>query len=111
MATRGQMARKTRRRSRPGQQLRFVDIDALPDRQVILLGAANLHVSRVAVLHRTVPCVSAEVRIRIVSELCHIPPETRGQHRDLRGCTNAHRCCGKSLIGSALLRFGVRQHA
>ena len=46
-----------------------------------------------------------------MSELCHIPPETLGQHHDLRGHAHAHRCCGKSLIGSALVRFGVRQHA
>ena len=47
----------------------------------------------------------------LVSELCHIPPETLGQHRHLRGHAEADRCCGKSLIGSALVRFGVRQHA
>jgi len=52
-----------------------------------------------------------QVGIRAVSELCHIPPETRGQHQHLRGHAHAHRCCGKSLIGSALVGFGVRQHA
>jgi hypothetical protein len=46
-----------------------------------------------------------------VSELCHIPRETHGKHRDLRGYAEAHRCCGKALIGSALVGFGVRQHA
>ena len=46
-----------------------------------------------------------------VSELCHMPPETPGKHRDLRGHSDAHRCCGKSLIGSALVRVDVRQHA
>jgi len=46
-----------------------------------------------------------------VSELCHIPPETQGKHRDLRGRAEAHRCCGRLLIGSALVGFGVRQHA
>ena len=46
-----------------------------------------------------------------MSEVCHIPPETRGKHRDLRGHADAHRCCVKSLIGSALVGFGVRQHA
>src|SRR6476646_1559347 len=39
------------------------------------------------------------------------PPETPGKHRDLRGSAEAHRCCGKLLIGSALVGFGVRQHA
>jgi len=51
------------------------------------------------------------VRLNFVSELCHIPPETLGQHRHLRGHAHAHRCCGKSLIASALVGFGVRQHA
>ncbi len=37
-------------------------------------------------------CV-AEVQIGIVSELCHIPPETPGQHRHLRGHAESHRCC------------------
>ena len=46
-----------------------------------------------------------------MSELCHIPSETPGKHRGLRGHSDAHRCCGKSLIGSALVRFSVRQHA
>ena len=52
------------------------------------------------------PCAPmrvAEVPTAIVSELCHIPPETPGTHRDLRGHVAAHRCCGKSLIGSALV--------
>jgi hypothetical protein len=58
-------------------------------------------------------CVSThqEVAPRIVSELCHIPPETLGQHRHLRGHAEADRCCGQSLIGSALVRFSVGQHA
>ena len=46
-----------------------------------------------------------------MSELCHMPPETPGKHRDLRGYSDAHSCCGKSLRESALVRFGVRQHA
>ena len=46
-----------------------------------------------------------------VSELCHMPPETPVKHRRLRGHPDAYQCCGKSLIGSALVRFGVRQHA
>jgi hypothetical protein len=54
---------------------------------------------------------SYEVRSNSVSELCHMPPETPVKHRDLRGDSDAHHCCGKSLIGSALVRVGVRQHA
>ena len=46
-----------------------------------------------------------------VSELCHMPPETTVKHRRLRGHVDAYRCCGKSLIGIALVGFGVRQHA
>src|SRR5215510_8730416 len=42
--------------------------------------------------------------------MCHIPLETLGQHSDLRGHVDAYRCCVKSLIGSALVGFGVRQH-
>jgi hypothetical protein len=51
------------------------------------------------------------VKIRLVSELCHIPPQTPGEHRDLRGHSNAHRCVGKSLIGSALVGLVRAQHA
>jgi hypothetical protein len=53
-------------------------------------------------------CVSAEVAIRIVSELCQTSLETPGKHRDLRGHSDAHRCCRKSLMESALVPFGVR---
>src|SRR5206468_2583318 len=56
-------------------------------------------------------CLSPQLTTRIVSELCHIPPETWGQHQHLRGHVHEHRCCGKSLIGSALVGFRVRQHA
>ena len=42
---------------------------------------------------------------------CVTYPETPGKHRDLRGRAEALRCCGKLLIGSALVGFGVRQHA
>jgi hypothetical protein len=38
-------------------------------------------------------------------------PETLDQHHDLRGHVHTHRCCGKSLIGSALVGFEMRQHA
>jgi hypothetical protein len=37
------------------------------------------------VLQRTGRCSSTEVRIRIVSELCHIPPETPGKHCKFKG--------------------------
>ena len=50
-------------------------------------------------------------RDRCLSELCQIPPETQVKHRELRGDSDAHRCCGKSLIGSALVGFRVLQHA
>src|SRR4051794_32136640 len=46
-----------------------------------------------------------------VSELCHIPPETLGRHLHLREHSDAHRCRGKSLMGTALVGVGVRQHA
>jgi hypothetical protein len=46
-----------------------------------------------------------------VSELCQILSETSGKHRALQGHADAHRCCGKSLIESALVRYGVRQCA
>jgi len=35
----------------------------------------------------------AEVKNCFVSKLCHIPPQTPGQHRDLRGHVDAYRCC------------------
>jgi hypothetical protein len=47
----------------------------------------------------------------VVSELCHIPPDTLGQHRDLRRHAEADGCCAKSLIGNALVEFSVRQYA
>jgi hypothetical protein len=40
-----------------------------------------------------------------------MPRETPVKHRDLRGHSAAYRCWRKSLIGNALMRFGVRQHA
>src|SRR5262252_6812346 len=45
------------------------------------------------------------------SYLCHMPPETLGQDGDLQGLADAHRCRVKSLIASALVGFGVRQHS
>lgn len=52
--------------------------------------------------------VCAQVANRIVSELCHIPPETKGKHGDFREHSDADRGCGKSLMVSALVRFDVR---
>ena len=52
-----------------------------------------------------------ELTIGFVSELCHIPPGNPGQHRHLRGHTEAARCCRKLLIVNALVELGVRQHA
>ena len=46
-----------------------------------------------------------------VSELCHMPPETVVQHHLVWGHVDACRCCSKSLMGSVLVRLGVRQHA
>ena len=46
-----------------------------------------------------------------MSELCQMAPETLGQHHHLRGHGDAHRCCGKSSIGSALVYLDMRQHA
>src|SRR5687768_11085000 len=48
------------------------------------------------------------------SVLCHncqMTPITSVKHRDLLGHSDAHLCCGKSLVGTALVRFDVRQHA
>ena len=46
-----------------------------------------------------------------MSELCQIPRETPVKHGDLRGHSDAHRCCGKSLVGTALLRFDALARA
>src|SRR5687767_680037 len=40
-----------------------------------------------------------------------MPPETTVKHRRSWRHVDAYRCCVKSLIGSALVRFGGRQHA
>src|SRR4029077_20691382 len=54
-------------------------------------------------------------RRKRASALCQncvtYPPETRGQHRHLRGDAHAHRCCEKVLIGTVLVGFRVRLHA
>jgi hypothetical protein len=54
--------------------------------------------------------VSAEVGVRLVSELCHIPAETVLKHRVLPRCSDAYRCCGKLLMGTALVRFDLRRY-
>ncbi len=46
-----------------------------------------------------------------VSEPCQMPPETPVEHRSLPTHTEGHRCRGKCLAGSALLRFDVRRYA
>ena len=44
------------------------------------------------------------------ASLAHIP-ESPVKHRDLRGHSDAHRCCRKPLMESALVRVGVRYTA
>src|SRR6266478_2966695 len=61
-----------------------------------------------ALTSRSAPC---ELAKHTVSELCHVAPETPVKHRRLRGHADAYQCCGKSLIGSELVGFRVRQHA
>jgi hypothetical protein len=38
---------------------------------------------------------AGEVSVGSVSELCQMPPETLARHRDVRGHSDAHECCGK----------------
>ena len=45
-----------------------------------------------------------------VTTVSHTPGNP-GATRHLRGHVDAHRCCAKSLIGTALVGFGIRQHA
>lgn len=48
-----------------------------------------------ALLRRRVSwCSSPQLTTRIVSELCHIPLETPGEHRHLRAHPNGVRCSG-----------------
>jgi hypothetical protein len=56
-------------------------------------------------------CVSAEVVIRVVSELCHMATETAVKHSQLPGHVHADRCCAKLLTGPVLVGFDARQHA
>lgn len=51
--------------------------------------------------------VGAKDQRNCVRTVSHTP-ETRGKHRDLRGHSDAHHCCLKSLMESALVRVGVR---
>ena len=60
-------------------------------------------------------CTSAGMSLSVtafcVRTVSHTP-RNPGQTPSIYGDTSdAHRCCGKSLIGSALVGFGVRQHA
>ena len=59
-------------------------------------------------------CISAGTSLSLsafcVRTVSHTP-RNPGQHRDLQGDADPHRCCGKSLMGDALVGFGVRQHA
>ena len=76
--------------------------------------ASNRRVSRVRVERHQCEAVFVEGQageVSLVSELCHMPPETPVKHRRLREHVDAHRCCGKSLIRSALVRLSVLQHA
>jgi hypothetical protein len=52
-----------------------------------------------------------QVMLGAVSELCHIAAETPVEQRDLPGHSDAHRCCGKCLLGTVLVGLDVRQHA
>jgi hypothetical protein len=46
-------------------------------------------------------------RNRVLCQNCvRYPPETPVEHRDLRGHSDAHRCCGKSLMWGALVHLG-----
>ena len=60
---------------------------------------------------RTSPCASAQKIIGTVSELCHMPPETLGEHRHLATRIDEHRCRGKWFIRTAFVGVDVRQHA
>ena len=76
--------------------------------------AARQRVTRipnVVVYRDTNRCASTEVQIGIVSALCQMTRKELGKHRRLRGHSDAHRGRVKSLIESALVGFGVRQHA
>ena len=63
-------------------------------------------------LMRRVPTHIDSLSCEVLSEFCvrtvSDTPENPVKHRDLRGHSDAHRCCGKSLMESALVRVGVR---
>ena len=46
-----------------------------------------------------------------MSELCHIPPETQVKHRRFTETRASTSLLRKVLVGTAVMRFGVRQHA
>ena len=48
------------------------------------------------------------VETDFVSELCQMTAGTPGKQVDIPGHSDAHGCCGKSLMESALMRVGVR---
>jgi len=52
-----------------------------------------------------------QVKPVFVSELCQMGRGIWVTQLDLQGHVDAHRCCGKSLMGSALVRVGVGQCA
>jgi hypothetical protein len=54
---------------------------------------------------------SRQVIIRTVSGLCQMIPETPLKQLELRRRSDAHRCCGKSLIETALVGVDAREHA
>jgi hypothetical protein len=49
--------------------------------------------------------------VQILCQNCVTYPVKPWAHTVIWGHVDAYRCCGKSLIGSALVEFGVRQHA
>ena len=56
----------------------------------------------------TRPCASVCLRLnrkRVCVRTVSQTPRTRANTATLRGRAEAHRCCGKSLIGSALVGF------
>ena len=61
--------------------------------------------------HRDVSVDTRRTGISFCVKTVSHAPETLGGYRHLWGHAEADRCCGKSLIRSALVRFGVRQHA
>jgi hypothetical protein len=63
--------------------------------------------SRVPMHTKSYAVTSIGFCVRTVSHA----PRAPGRHRDLRGHADAHRRCGKSLRGTALVGVDARQHA